>query len=92
MSEVKITTQEKLDDGWSFTVQTPAGTEHTVTVSKDYHQELTSGEITPEELVRKSFTFLLDNEPASAVLSAFELEDIETYFSDYKKNISERFS
>lgn len=89
MSEVKIITQEKLDDGWEFNVQTPAGSEHAVTVSRDYYQELTDGKTTPEEFVRKSFAFLLGNEPASAILSEFELANIETYFPSYPEKISQ---
>lgn len=87
MSNIKITNEKELDGGWEFVVQTPAGSEHTVTVNEDYYRELTGGETTPEELVRKSFAFLLDNEPASAILSEFNLSDIEGYFPHFQEEL-----
>ncbi|HEV2414594.1 MAG TPA: hypothetical protein VGX27_07280 [Candidatus Dormibacteraeota bacterium] len=36
-----------------------------------------------EDLVRRSFEFLLDREPASSILRRFDLSVIETYFPEY---------
>lgn len=83
MNEITITNKEETDQGWRFVVETPAGTEHTVTLDSDYYQKLTDGGISPQVLVEKSFAFLLDNEPASAILSAFELKEIENYFPEF---------
>ena len=65
-------------------------TEHTVTVREDYYQRLTGGSITPEELVRKSFEFLLEREPKESILSSFDLPVIQRYFADYERVISGR--
>jgi len=38
---------------------------------------------TPERLLEASFEFLLEREPASAILSRFALPVIERYFPEY---------
>jgi hypothetical protein len=38
---------------------------------------------TPEQLLHASFEFLLEREPASAILSRFALPVIERYFPEY---------
>ena len=65
-------------------------TEHTVTVQEDYYQKLTGGSITPEELVRRSFEFLLEREPKESILSSFDLPVIQRYFSNYERVIRNR--
>ena len=65
-------------------------TEHTVTVQEDYYQKLTGGSITPEELVRRSFEFLLEREPKESILSSFDLTVIQRYFSNYERVIRNR--
>ncbi len=61
--------------------------QYSVRLSEQYYQKLTQGGITPEELIEKSFRFLLEREPASAILPEFELNLIQHYFSDYEKTI-----
>ena len=65
-------------------------TEHAVTVREDYYQKLTGGSITPEELVRKSFEFLLERESKESILSSFDLPVIQRYFSNYERAIRGR--
>jgi hypothetical protein len=43
-----------------------------------------------EPLVRESFAFLLDREPASAILQEFELPVIERYFPGYAEEMARR--
>lgn len=38
---------------------------------------------TPQELVQASLRFLLQREPASAILASFSLSEIEQYFPDF---------
>ena len=54
-----------------------AETTHRVSLSPDYYRKLTGGTITHEWLLIQSFKFLLEREPASAILATFDLEDIE---------------
>lgn len=87
MAEVTINERVTSEEGWRFDVTTSTGTEHTVMLGEDYYRQLTDGEITPEQLIRESFAFLLDNEPANAILSEFDLRTIEDYFPAYPDTI-----
>jgi hypothetical protein len=58
--------------------------QHLVTLDDDYHHLLTQGKITKEELVRKSFQFLLQREPKESILASFNLRVIKRYFPEYE--------
>jgi hypothetical protein len=45
------------------------------------------GESAVEDLVRRSFEFLLRREPAGSILSRFELSVIQRYFPEYDEEI-----
>ncbi len=64
-------------------------TEHTVTVSPASLARWGRGpeQKDVEDLVRRSFEFLLEREPARAILRQFELPVIETYFPEYDELI-----
>lgn len=82
--EITIHNEMETDDGWEFTVETPDGTKHVVQLTEDYHKVRAAEGTTPPELVRKSFNFLLEREPASMIMAEFDLSVIETYFPEYK--------
>ena len=42
---------------------------------------------TPEDLVRRSFEFLLRREPKESILREFELSVIQQYFPEFDRNI-----
>jgi hypothetical protein len=44
----------------------------------------------PERLVRVSFEFLLEREPASSILAEFDLSDIARYFPEYWDELARR--
>ncbi len=56
-----------------------------VVVPEDYWLELTNEKIPPEELVKKSFEFLLEREKPGAILPAFDLPLIGHYFPEYEE-------
>jgi len=60
-------------------------TEHTVTVSAASLARwgAGSGQKDVEDLVNRSFEFLLEREPPGAILRQFELSTIESYFPEY---------
>jgi hypothetical protein len=60
-------------------------TEHTVNVSPASLARWGAGAEPKdvEDLVRRSFEFLLEREPPSAILRQFELSVIESYFPEY---------
>ncbi len=59
-----------------------------VTFTDEYYKKLTGGKISSEELVKKSFEFLLEREGPESILPEFDLPTIQKYFSDYESGIS----
>jgi hypothetical protein len=83
-----IQVQKKDDRIYTVIVQEGASrSQHTVTLEDAYYRKLTSGRITPEELIHRSFEFLLAREPKDSILSRFELSVIQRYFPEYEKKI-----
>lgn len=79
---------EKIDNTtFRVTVASGTTTTHSVTVSEDYHQKLTGGDVPAEKLVEKSFEFLLDREPNTSILGSFDLPVIGRYFPEYERSI-----
>lgn len=62
-------------------------TVHSVHLSDDYYNELTNREILKEDLIKKSFEFLLKKESNENILREFNLIDINKYFSDFEEKI-----
>lgn len=65
-------------------------TDHRVTVPEGLMEELGLPEDDPEGVVRESFEFLLEREPASSIMSEFSLDVIPTYFPEYKEELPKR--
>lgn len=74
------------DAGFAFEVSV-SGHKFDVTVAKDYWQALTGGKITPEDLVKKSFAFLLEREGPESILPEFDLPLIGHYFPEYEETM-----
>jgi hypothetical protein len=86
MTEITVNQQA----GGTFRVQTPAGTSHEVSVPAGFAASLGLGDVAPEELVRTSFEFLLEHEPATSILRTFSLDVISQYFPGYPAEIGAR--
>jgi hypothetical protein len=71
-------------------VEAGAETSHEVTLSQDDYNRLAEGKVTPEELVRRSFEFLLEREPKESILSQFDLPVIGRYFPEFEREIKRR--
>ena len=67
-------------------------TRHRVTVPQDLVQELGLPEEDLEGVVRESFVFLLEREPASSILPEFSLSVISDYFPEYREELPRRLS
>jgi hypothetical protein len=66
-------------------------TAHRVTLTRAYYEQLTAGAVTAEELVEESFEFLLAREPNTSILSEFDLQGINKYFSGYEREMQRKF-
>lgn len=65
-------------------------TKHMVTLNKADYQKVTRGDVQPEELIRKSFEFLLENEPKEQILPQFDFTVIARFFPNFGKEIQKR--
>ncbi|MGH2490681.1 MAG: hypothetical protein ACRDF9_04160 [Candidatus Limnocylindria bacterium] len=77
-------------DGWvaHVTVSAPTRTSHVVRVSRAELERFGGGDV--NELLRRSFEFLLDRESNTSILSEFDLGMIERYFPEYPTVIHSR--
>ncbi len=69
-----------------------AGSEssHQVTLDPNDYARLAGGAVEPQELIRKSFQFLLERESKESILSRFDLCVISRYFPEYEREIKKR--
>jgi hypothetical protein len=65
-------------------------TEHRVTVPDRIGGKIDLRGQDPERVVRESFDFLLEREPATSILSEFSLDDIPRYFPEYAEELARR--
>lgn len=94
MLQVNVSKHSEVGGGIVFSVEVKEGgarTEHLVEVTHDYYNFLTEGKIMMEELVQKSFDFLLEREPKESILRKFNLKKISYYFPEYEKSIKNYF-
>jgi hypothetical protein len=80
-------------DAGSYGVQVTEGdvtTSYKVRVPNELFDDLDLRDIEPATIVRKSFEFLLEREPATSILSEFSLTDIARYFSEYYDELQRR--
>ncbi|MCH8741723.1 hypothetical protein IH779_02385 [Patescibacteria group bacterium] len=90
MEKLEIKKEKEMKNGWKFLVEVGDDKdkiEYSVTFDKDYWEKLTDSRHVPEEVVRKSFEFLLQREPKESILREFNLKVISNYFPEYEKEI-----
>lgn len=84
---IKITKTKP--DNFIVEVETSDGkTSHNVVLKDSYYENLINGEISKEELIEKSFEFLLKKESNQSILREFNLEKINDYFPEFEKVIN----
>ncbi len=92
MAEIDVRTTSE-DDGWACQVTVSEGgsqTVHSVTLTSGAYERLAGGACGPDELVRRSFEFLLEREPKESILREFDIMVIARYFPDYEGEIARR--
>ncbi|MGC2333466.1 MAG: hypothetical protein WA581_18595 [Candidatus Acidiferrales bacterium] len=83
---------EQMGEG-DFRVRVVEGkteTSHHVTLKPGDYERLAKGQVEPQELVRRSFEFLLENEAKESILSRFDLSVIGRYFPQFEREIKRR--
>jgi len=79
--------------GWRCSVRLAddRGTgEHTVRVTRADLGRLSPSAADPDDLVRRSFEFLLEREPRTSILREFDLPVIARYFPEYEQHVARR--
>lgn len=66
--------------------------EHIVSLEASYYQKLANKQVTEEELVERSFQFLLERESKESILREFDLSVIGHYFPSYESEIQKRLA
>ncbi len=83
---------EQIGEG-DFRVRVTEGkteTLHRVTLKAEDYERLAKGKVEPSELVRRSFEFLLENEPKESILARVDLSVIGRYFPQFEREIKRR--
>ena len=78
---------EKLKDG-EFRVriiEAKSESTHHVTLTQADYRRLSAGKIEPQELIKRSFEFLLARESKDSILPEFDLPLIGRYFPEYER-------
>ena len=91
MTEIAARCDGNLAAGWTCEVTlSQAGrtvSTHSVRVPAADLARLAPGSASPEDLVERSFAFLLEREPPGSILRAFDLGVISRYFPEYESEI-----
>ena len=78
-----------------FGVQVSEGdstTSHQVTVPESLLDDLGLQDADEETVVRESFAFLLEREPATSIMKEFSLDVIPRYFPEYSEELPRRLA
>lgn len=65
-------------------------TGHKIRLTGSFLDDLLLTEVDEERIVRETFEFLLEREPATSILPEFGLDIIPRYFPDYPEELPDR--
>ena len=80
-------------NGWLCQVTVKDGdgeSRHSVTLTRADFQRLARDGETPQDLIKRSFEFLLQREPRTSILASFELPEIGRYFPEFEREMGKR--
>lgn len=60
-----------------------------VTLDNNYHGQLTDGKISKEDLIKKSFEYLLKQESPEYILKEFDIKVIANFFPNFPDEIKQ---
>jgi len=90
MAEIDVKTETDSDRGWTFDVELRDNGQtftYEVSLSWSDYDLWSHGQFAPERVVQAAFRFLLEREPASAILSKFDCGVIRRYFPDADREL-----
>ena len=89
MPQITITSETDNERGWTYEVQVEASQKHeyTVTLSWSEYDLWSHGRIAPEKVIKAAFEFLLEREPASAIMAEFDCAIIRRYFPEVDRDL-----
>ncbi len=91
--EQRIETKHMTEHEYGVTVtEGDHSTQHRVRVPEALRDELGIVDLDEDQLVKESFHFLLEREPADSILREFDLDVISRYFPDYVPEIRTRLT
>lgn len=93
MANIDIQSANETDNGWSYQVKLDEGSsqhQYTVTLTRSDYEKWCDGQAQPEQVIRAAFDFLLEREPASAILSQFDCSVIRRYFSEVDRELPKK--
>ena len=70
-------------DDFLVKVRAATSTEHRVTLTDAYWEQVWNRGLPKKEVIARSFDFLLERESNTSILRSFELSVIQRYFSEY---------
>ena len=85
MASIKVKLLQ--DNTYFVEVVSQVASSHQVNVQPAYALRLTLGKISTEQLIEKSFEFLLAREPNTSILRSFDLSIISQYFPEFEREI-----
>ena len=78
------------EDEYEVRVRAAVETVHRVTLRAAECERLAGPGISAAQLIETSFQFLLEREPNTSILAAFELPVISRYFPEFEREIGRR--
>ncbi|MFP4145441.1 MAG: hypothetical protein ACLFV3_09890 [Phycisphaeraceae bacterium] len=93
MAEIEIGKEVEEANRWSYDVRLFAGgktRDYHVTLSWQDYDHWSRGRVAPSRVVEAAFEFLLDHEPAEAILPRFDCSLIRRYFPEVDAELPKR--
>ena len=72
------------DNDFLVKVSAVTSTEHRVTLTDTYWEQIWNRRLPKKDVIARSFAFLLEREPNSSILRTFDLPVIQRYFGEYE--------
>jgi hypothetical protein len=67
-------------------------TGHKVRLPPAFLDDLLLTHVDEEQIVRETFDFLLEREPATSILAEFSLDDVSRYFPEFPEELQRRLA